>query len=85
MHPLDDVVALAEVAQRRFCLLGDDPLTGADGLGKAEVFEVAQASDLCVRYASGCRSGDGATSMTPCSLASRTSWRSSWVQRSAST
>jgi hypothetical protein len=53
VHPLDDVVALAEFAQRRFRLFGDDPLTGADGLGEAEVFEVAQASDLlrqvCVR------------------------------------
>src|SRR3546814_2973227 len=46
MDALDDVAALAELAQRRLRPLGDDPLAWANLVGEAERFELAQAADL---------------------------------------
>ena len=46
MDALDDVAALAEVAQRRLGVLRHRPLAGADLVGEAERLELAEAPDL---------------------------------------
>ena len=46
VHPLDDVTAFTEFAQRRLGLAVDHPLAGADLDGEAERFQLVQPSDL---------------------------------------
>ena len=46
VHAFDDVAALAEFTQSRLGLRVDRPLTGADLLGEAECFQLAEPSDL---------------------------------------
>ena len=64
----------------------DRPLAGADLVREAEGFQPSKPPDLqCVELVRLARSGPAPRSMTPWRSASRTSCRSSWVQRSAST
>lgn len=46
VHPLDDVTAQPKGPQPSFRLIAEDPLATAYRLGKAETFEISQASDL---------------------------------------
>src|SRR5690606_6323611 len=46
MNPLDDVAALAELAQALLGRLRDDPLARPDLLGEPESLQLAQAADL---------------------------------------
>src|SRR5690606_29174941 len=46
VHTLDDVAALAKLAQHRWRLFVDRPLAGTDLLGKTEGFELAQPPEL---------------------------------------
>ena len=44
VHPLDDVVAFAQIAQVRLRLVRQRPLAGRDLAGEAEAFQLAQPS-----------------------------------------
>ena len=62
---LDDVAALAELAQRRLGVFRQRPLARADLVGEAERFQLAQPTDLQRMELVGLPIGRGARSMTP--------------------
>ena len=80
VHAPDDVAAFAKFAHR-LGLVVDHPLAGADLLGQAERLQLAQPPDRRVEFV-GLLARCGARSMMPVRRLSRTSWRSSCVQRS---